>query len=324
MPRHPRLFIPGATYHVYCRVARGEFVFEDDFEAVEFIDALRNVRDLDRWTVYAWCLMGNHYHLVLKTFDVDLWRSMARLQGRVARGFNRRHRYLGRLWQSRYRARVIDSIEYFRQVVAYVHLNPVAAGVVEDPARFPYSGHREIIGACRPHVVDLHAVLREFGIVDSSDTVADYLNWVRSVAEAKWPDGDVSTLPWWSQANHVDEIADADRHPDATTFDGQRLAEERAVFDIDEFANRFQMASEYAIEDLASHLRSGAQIQGRIVFTTLAANRYRIRGRAIAALLAKHHNSVTKWLAEGLRRESTDPEFKRLLDTLDAEISSRD
>lgn len=79
MPRHPRLFLPEATYHVYCRVARGEFVFDDDFEAVEFIEALRTVRDLDRWTIFAWCLMGNHYHLVVRTQSVDLWRSMARL-----------------------------------------------------------------------------------------------------------------------------------------------------------------------------------------------------------------------------------------------------
>jgi putative transposase len=75
MPRHPRLFIRGATYHVYCRVARGEFVFDDDDEAVEFVETLREVRDLDGWSVLAWCLMGNHYHLVVKTRNVDLWRS---------------------------------------------------------------------------------------------------------------------------------------------------------------------------------------------------------------------------------------------------------
>ena len=58
MPRHPRLFIPGATYHVYCCVARGEFVFDDDLEAQEFVETLREVRNLDTWTIYAWCLDG--------------------------------------------------------------------------------------------------------------------------------------------------------------------------------------------------------------------------------------------------------------------------
>ncbi len=57
MPRHPRLFLPGAIYHVYCRVGRGEFVFDDEFEAIEFIEVLRKVRDLDGWTI----LKGDTY-----------------------------------------------------------------------------------------------------------------------------------------------------------------------------------------------------------------------------------------------------------------------
>ena len=135
MPRHPRLSVPRATHHVHCRVARGEFVFDCDEEAIEFIDVLRRVRDLDGWTILAWCLMGNHYHLVPTTGEVGLWRSPARLQASVARNLNRQDRDLGRLWQSRYRARVIRTDEYFRQVVACVHLNPVSAGIVDDPAR---------------------------------------------------------------------------------------------------------------------------------------------------------------------------------------------
>jgi len=97
MPRRPRLFLSGAIYHVYCRVARGEFIFDDHDEAAEFIEDLRTVRDLDGWTVFAWVLMGSHYHLVLKTGEIALWRSMARLQGSFSRAFNRRHRFLGRL-----------------------------------------------------------------------------------------------------------------------------------------------------------------------------------------------------------------------------------
>ena len=67
MARKPRLFVPGTTYHVYCRVARGEFVFDDPYEAEEFVEKVREVRDADNWRILAWCLMGNHYHLVIKT-----------------------------------------------------------------------------------------------------------------------------------------------------------------------------------------------------------------------------------------------------------------
>ncbi len=155
MPRHPRLFLPYAIYHVYCRVARGEFIFDDDSEAMEFVERLREVRDLDAWSILAWCLMGNHYHLVVKTRDVELWRSMARLQARVSRDYNRRRGFFGRLWQGRYRARVVDTNEYYRQVLAYVHLNPVSAGIVSDPADYRLSGHRELIGLCRPRPTPL-------------------------------------------------------------------------------------------------------------------------------------------------------------------------
>jgi putative transposase len=114
MPRNPRLFVPRATCHVHCRVARGEDVFESDEEAIGFVDVLRRVRDLDGLTILAWCLMANHLHLVVTTGDIGLWRSMARLQATVVRNFNRQHRSLGRRWQSRYRTRVITTDEFFR------------------------------------------------------------------------------------------------------------------------------------------------------------------------------------------------------------------
>ena len=323
MPRHPRLFLPGAIYHVYCRVGRGEFVFDDEFEASEFIEVLRKVRDLDGWTIFAWCLMGNHYHLVLKTQDIVLWRSMARLQGSVSRSYNRRHRFLGRLWQSRYRARVIDSDEYFRQVIAYVHLNPVAAGIVNDPVEYVFSGYREIIGACRPNIIDRHATLRGFETTHDIAPAEDYLRWIREVGEARWAAGSVSELPWWVEANNDDEIADSGRHPAATNYDGLRLAEERAELDLSEFALQMEPVSGCSFTELSSKTRSADQTRGRIEFTTLAVGRYGLRVCDVAALLRKHPNSVTNWLNRGLRLERDDPDFRKRLNQLDAAISRR-
>ncbi len=322
MPRHPRLFLPNAIYHVYCRVARGEFVFDEDSEAIEFVEKLCEVRDLDGWSILAWCLMGNHYHLVVKTGTVELWRSMARLQARVSRGYNRRRGYFGRLWQSRYRARLVDTNEYYRQVLAYVHLNPVSAGIVTDPADYRLSGHRELIGLCRPHVVDRRSALVGFDSSSGTSPAEEYFGWVRSVAEAQWTHFDVNELPWWENAKHVDEIADPGRHLTATLFDGRRLAEERFEIELSEFASRFEAVSSHALEDLASRYRKPDQVRGRIEFVTLALPRYGFRGRDVAGLLGKHGNSVTKWLTQGLRLERDDPEFKNRLDRIDAAISS--
>jgi len=323
MPRHTRLFLPGAIYHVYCRVARGEFVFDDQDEALEFIEKLREVRDLDSWTIFAWCLMGNHYHLVLRTEAIDLWRSMARLQGSVSRNFNRRHRILGRLWQSRYRARVIDSEEYFRHVIAYVHLNPVTAGIANDPADYVYSGHRELIGACQPYIVDRTVTLRSFGNTPNVSPADDYLAWVRDVAEARWAAQHVSELPWWVQAANDDEIAEAHRHPAARSFDGRALAEARVELEFGEFVTRMETVGALSLVDLSSRYRGSAITRQRIELVTLAIGRYRLRVCDIATLLRKHPNSVAKWLNKGLRLERIEPGFKARLDHLDAAISKR-
>jgi REP element-mobilizing transposase RayT len=321
MPRKPRLFLPGATYHVYCRVARGEFVFDDRSEATQFIEVVKKVKELDGWTIYAWCLMGNHYHLVLRTRTVDLWRSMARLQGTVSRKHNRRHRYLGRLWQSRYRARVIDSDDYFRQVVCYVHLNPVAAGIVADPADYPYSGHRELLGFCNSVVVDRQSTFEAFCPSTQDDLRVVYLEWIRAVTAAKWSTSVVEDLPWWRRQKDPDEIADPVFHPDATTFDGMTLADNRAKIELQDFAVRFEEVAGKTVPDLSSRSRSKSQTLGRIEFATLAVTRYGYRVCDVAALIKKHPSSVTLWCNKGLSKENSDSEFAQRLDHLDELIS---
>ncbi len=272
--------------------------------------------------VLAWCLMGNHYHLVVKTDSVPLWRSMLRLQAGVARGFNRRRRYLGRLWQSRYRARIIDSQDYFRQVLSYVHLNPVAAGIVNDPADYSYSGHREILGHCEPLLIDIPAVLTGFDGHLGNGVRERYLAWIRAVAEAKWFAQGVENLPWWKGAHDADEIVGPDLHPEAKTFDGQALEDDRLVIDLGEFVRLFEQFSGHRIAHLSSPLWSPGLIRGRIELTTLAVGRYRLRSRDIAALIAKHPSSLTRWLKLGLLQERNDRTFRDRLDSLDRGISA--
>jgi hypothetical protein len=216
---------------------------------------------------------------------------------------------------------VIDSDAYFRQVIAYVHLNPVTAGIVEDPADYLYSGHRELIGSCRPYMVDRQVTLRSFGNTQDLSPAEDYLLWVRDVAEARWAARKVSELPWWIEAADDDEIADARRHPDATSFDGRALAEERLALELGEFVARMETVSGRSLADLASRFKGSALTRRRIEFATLAVGRYGLRVCDIAALLRKHPNSVTKWLNRGLRLERDDPGFKERLDQLDAAIS---
>lgn len=320
MPRKPRLFLPGATYHVYCRVARGEFVFDDAREANAFVDAARDIRDLDGWRVLAWCIMANHYHLVITTDTVPLWKSMARLQGRVSRNFNKRRRYLGRLWQSRYRARLVDSQDYFLQVVSYVHLNPVAAGIVEDPLDYPQSGHREILGRCPPRLVDVRGALAGFGCRTIREARKAYLAWVQAIAEARGHETKLSALPWWAGARHVDEIVGENQHSDAMTYDGLPLENGRPTMEIDEFMNRFEASSGRNIAELSSRRRTDDLIRGRVELTLLAVGRYGFQSAIVAKLVDKDRSSLTRWLNLGLRLYREDHTFRDRIDDLDRQI----
>ncbi len=321
MPRLPRLFIPGACYHVYCRVARGEFVFDDPHEADEFVSAVQRVRDLDGWRILAWVLMGNHYHLVIKTDMIPLWRSMLRLQSDIARGFNKRHRYLGRLWQSRYRARVIDTQDYFRQAVSYVHLNPVAAGIVSDPTEHTNCGHAEILGCVEARLIDLSAVLRGFDDGLAGNPRDRYLSWIRQVAELRWVEQGLRELPWWRGAEDLSEIASPKHHPEATTFDNRTLEDDRAGIELNRFISLFERHSGHAIENLRSPFRAPDLVQGRIELTTLAIGRYKLRSTDVARVIQKHPGSIARWVKLGLLSQQDDAAFLERIDHLDYKIS---
>ncbi len=159
MPRAPRILIEGGLYHVYNRFARGEEVFSDPQEAIEFLDLFRDLKQRDGLQVFAWSLLSNHYHLALRTSAVPLSRTMRTLQGTFSKAFNRRWNRTGPLWQSRYQTRLVDSQRYFEQLVFYIHLNPVRAGLAEDPADYVFSGHRELLGKVHDPIIDVDDAL---------------------------------------------------------------------------------------------------------------------------------------------------------------------
>ncbi len=321
MPRHPRLFCPGATYHVYCRVARGEFVFDDPVEAEAFVASVRDVRDFHGLQVFAWALMGNHYHLVFKTGTIPLWRSMLRLQSEVAREFNKRHGYLGRLWQSRYRARVIDSQDYFRQAVSYVHLNPVEAKIVTDPADYEHCGHGEILGLDEPRLIDVPAVLNGFDDGLAGNPRERYLSWIRQLAELRWFDRGIRELPWWKDSENLDEIASYQRHPESKSFNGSPLEDDRVGLEVDVLVSLFELHSEYTRKDLRSTLHGREEVQARIEFSTLAASRYGIRSTEIADSIQKHPTTIARLIRRGLLKQLEDRTFRERIDCLDRRIS---
>jgi REP element-mobilizing transposase RayT len=129
MPRAGRLFEEGRTYHVYNRVGGGLLPFTDEELAKAFVELLQKSMSRDNAVVLGWCLLGNHYHLILRQGPAPLSRSMKTLQQGVTRACNVKDRVYGPLWQGRFKAKEVNDDGYLMQLVAYVHLNPVKAGL---------------------------------------------------------------------------------------------------------------------------------------------------------------------------------------------------
>ena len=131
MPRPARLLEEGGIYHVYNRVGGEGMPFVDEDLAGRFVQLLRNVVERDGMVVFAWVLMGNHFHVVVRMGAAPLSRSMKTVQQEVTRAHNRKAKIYGPLWQGRFKAKRVVDEGYLRQLIAYVHLNPVTAGIVD-------------------------------------------------------------------------------------------------------------------------------------------------------------------------------------------------
>ena len=132
MPRKLRLEYPGAIYHVMNRGDRQEDIFKDDRDRKSFLETLGECCAKTGWQVHAYCLMPNHFHLVVETPQANLVTGMKWLLGVYTSRFNRRHKFFGHLFSGRYKSLIVDGSGngYLKTVCDYVHLNPARAGLV--------------------------------------------------------------------------------------------------------------------------------------------------------------------------------------------------
>ena len=141
MARPLRIEYPGAYYHVMNRGQSRRNIFLEDQGRQSFLDLLADIVRLWGVEIFAYCLMDNHYHLLLSTPTGALSRPMRHLDGIYTQRFNRVHRRDGPLFRGRYKAILVDAEEYFLSVVRYIHKNPLACGVVSDIDRYRWSSH---------------------------------------------------------------------------------------------------------------------------------------------------------------------------------------
>lgn len=164
MARPLRIEFAGAVYHITSRGNEKKPIYRGDEDRNFFLDILHRVNKKYNWLCHAFCLMNNHYHLVIETPDGNLSKGMRQLNGVYTQIFNKRHKRVGHVFQGRYKAILIEKKSYLLEVCRYVMLNPVRAKAVNSPGQWRWSSYRGTAGKEKPHpCLTVDWIIRQFG-----------------------------------------------------------------------------------------------------------------------------------------------------------------
>lgn len=164
MARLPRLDYPGALHHVTARGIIGRTLFADDGDHYGFLVLLARAKERYGWLCHAFCLMTTHYHLVLETPEANLSRGMHWLNGTYAQRSNARYGRTGHVFEGRFKTVVVERESHLLELIRYVLLNPVRAGICDSPDVWPWSSYAATAGFQEaPSFLEVERVLAGFG-----------------------------------------------------------------------------------------------------------------------------------------------------------------
>lgn len=146
MSRPLRIEFAHGLYHVTSRGDRQEDIFSEDADRELFLEVLSETVDRFNWVIHAYCLMDNHYHLLIETPDGNLSKGMRQLNGVYTQRFNRKHKRVGHVFQGRYKAIIVQKDSYLLELARYIVLNPVRAQMVRSARDWPWSSYRATAG----------------------------------------------------------------------------------------------------------------------------------------------------------------------------------
>lgn len=143
MPRTGRIRSESGVYHIVLRGINRQTIFEDEEDAVKFLETLQKYKETSGYKIYAYCLMGNHVHLLLKEEKEELGIIMRRIGASYVYWYNWKYQRCGHLFQDRYKSEAVEDDRYFLSVLRYIHRNPLKAGIVKDIGAYKWSSYSE-------------------------------------------------------------------------------------------------------------------------------------------------------------------------------------
>ena len=299
MARPLRLHFPGGIYHVTARGNDRQTIFPDDADCSLFLIVLASVVVRYRVRCHAYCLMGNHYHLLLETPEGNLSDAMRQINGVYTQRFNRRHERCGHVLQGRFGAQLVDGQAYLHEVCRYIVLNPVRAGLASHPRNWKWSSFRATAGeAPAPGFLTVDWVRALAGAASATAAVSGYVRYV----EAGMGQSDAALIDPGSKRGSKPEPGD-------TGLARQLDERYRAVARCTEFPRAQRFVSRPTLAQLFTGAATRAERDARAV---IAVRGHGYAMREVADFLGRHYVTVSRALActDGLPSRSKMSECK--------------
>ena len=323
MPRQARIDAPGALQHIICRGIERRKIFTDDADKNNFLTRLGQVLSETQAPCYAWALIDNHFHLLMKTGNVPIATLMRRLLTGYAVSFNLRHKRTGHLFQNRYKSILCQEDSYLLELVRYIHLNPLRSGLINTMHQldwYRYCGHSILMGKRNNNWQDTLYVLNLFGKRLSSAR-KHYRAFVeKGVKKGRRPDliggGLIRTAGGWAALRtyrqmkiHIkgDEriLGDSDFVESVLEEQNERLERRYRIqmqgYDFDKIVERVARMFELKPKEVLSNVKQRTRVKARSLLCYWAVNELEMAGAAVARRLKMSKSAISRAVARGER-----------------------
>jgi putative transposase len=326
MPRKARIDAPGAVHHIICRGIEGRDIFFDDTDRDRFVERLGRIVTESRTFCYGWALIPNHFHLLLKTGGAPISTVMLRLLTGYAVSFNRRHRRVGHLFQNRYKSILCQEDAYLLELIRYIHLNPLRAGLVDtlnQLDRHKYCGHSFLMGKKGSEWQDTQYVLKLFDN-RSSRARKRYHEFVeKGVSMGRREDltggGLIRSAGGWSALNSLRKlkihIKGDERILGSSDFVESVLAEQNERYeqsyqlkmqgyDFDKLVERVSNVFELKAEQILGSGKQPRRVRARSILCFYAVKKLLMSGTEVAERVKMSKSAVSRAADRGERIEA--------------------
>lgn len=279
MPRQSRIDAPGALHHIIARGINRKSIFQDDADRDNFLDRLGNILSETQTACFAWALIPNHFHLLLRTGTTTISTVMRRLLTGYAVSFNFRYRRHGHLFQNRYKSILCQEDSYLLELVRYIHLNPLRTGIVKDVRmlnQYRYCGHSCILGKDTHIWQDKDYILKLFAS-NKSTAIRRYREFVKKgIRQGRRSDlvggGLIRSAGGWSAVKLLRRIGEYQKGDERILGDSDFVKKVLAQAK-ENFERKYQLRSEgVSYEDVVSRV---ADLLGVSAEQVLATGKYK-------------------------------------------------